>query len=401
MESVIIADSRRLRILGLVVLGALPLGCADSEAHAPEVHESELIREDEAAPAVAAAGTLKPVGEVEVGSQVSGRIVEIPVDFNDVVREGDVLARLDPQVFQAQLRQAEAALQDAESTALMREAALRKAELDLPTARLGLTIVRERKASAEAQQARASRSLDRVSRLEKLEVASEEALDRVETEHTASEALLRERKAEEGVQLRTIQAAEAAVQMAHAELAQARAIVAQRQGAVEEAKVALSRTVIRSPIDGLVIDRKVATGQTVAASLEAPTLFKIARSLKKMEIHARLDEADIGQIRIGQRAKFNVAAYGERKFDARVAQVRVAPEAVENVVTYTVVLLAENADASLLPGMTAVVEIGLEDLPTDVGSAGAPRAAQEAEAGPAGSHGGPPAPTAPGSVPPT
>jgi HlyD family secretion protein len=296
--------------LGLVATQVLLAGCVDSDRRPQPVSRTELIDAAEVVPVVLAAGTLKPVGEVEVGSEVSGRIAALLVDFNAVVRENDVMARIDPQAFHAQVQQAEAALLDARATAMMREAAL----------------------------SRASRSLRRISNLQSKEVASEDALDRAQTE----------------------------VQMARAEVQQARAVVGKREAALEEAEVALSRTVIRSPINGVVISREVARGQTVAASLEAPRLFTIARTLSEMEIHARVDEADIGQIRTGQRATFTVAAHGDRDFDAHVVQVRVAPEIVENVVTYTVVLLAENQDESLLPGMTAITEIDVQSAAEEV-----------------------------------
>jgi len=254
---------------------------------------------------VVASGTLKPVGEVEVGSEVSGRITELLVDFNDVVHQGQIIARIDPEFFEAQLRQAEAALLDAKATVVMWKASLHQS----------------------------ARSLERIMILNKKNAASENMLDKAETE----------------------------VQVGRAELDRAQAVVTNREAALEEAKITLSRTTIRAPIDGLVISREVMSGQTVAASLEAPKLFRIARTLGKMEIHARIDEADIGQIRVGQQTLFTVPAHGNRRFDARVEQVRVAPIIVDNVVTYTVVLLAENRDNSLFPGMTAIIEIAVDN----------------------------------------
>ncbi|MCG7587841.1 efflux RND transporter periplasmic adaptor subunit [Photobacterium sp. OFAV2-7] len=250
---------------------------------------------------VVASGTLKPVGEVEVGSEVSGRITELLVDFNDVVQQGQIIARIDSEFFEAQLRQAKATLLNAKATVEMRKASLRQS----------------------------SRSLERIRILNKKNVASENLLDEAETE----------------------------VWVARAELDRAKAFVRSHEAALEEAKVTLSRTAIRAPIDGVVISREVMSGQTVAASLEAPKLFKIARTLGEMEIHARVDEADIGQLQVGQQAIFTVPAYGEQRFSAKVIQIRVSPKIIDNVVTYTVVLLAENQGDSLLPGMTAVVEI--------------------------------------------
>ncbi|PSW17641.1 efflux RND transporter periplasmic adaptor subunit [Photobacterium sanctipauli] len=258
---------------------------------------------------VVASGTLKPVGEVEVGSEVSGRITELLVDFNDVVHKNQIIARIDPKFFEAQIRQAEAALLNAKAIVEMKKASYRQA----------------------------TRSLKRIKTLNKRNAASANKLEEAETE----------------------------VWVTSAELDQAKAVVISHEAELEEARVTLSRTEIFAPIDGVVISREVMSGQTVAASLEAPKLFKIAHTLEEMEIHARIDEADIGQIRIGQEAIFTVPAYGERQFVASVEQIRVAPIIVDNVVTYTVVLLAENSGESLLPGMTAVVEIETDEKITD------------------------------------
>ena len=300
--------------LGLLVVPQLLAGCDDTDMHPQSAvqptAEAELIYTADVERLVVASGTLKPVGEVEVSSEISGRIVEVLVDFNDVVRENQVIARIDPEFFEARLRQAEAALLDARATAMMREAALRQF----------------------------SRSLDRISELNKNNLASEDEVDIAET----------------------------AVQMGRAELAQAQAVIMNREAVLEEAKVALSRTAIRTPIDGVVISRDVMSGQTVAASFEAPRLFRIARTLSEMEIHAWVDEADIGRIRMHQRATFTVPAHGDRRFVARVVQVRVAPAIVEHVVTYVVVLQAGNEDESLLPGMTAIVEIDLQGAAGEV-----------------------------------
>ncbi|MGF1737022.1 efflux RND transporter periplasmic adaptor subunit [Photobacterium satsumensis] len=254
---------------------------------------------------VIASGTLKPVGEVEVGSEVSGRIIELLVDFNDVVSKGQTIARIDPKFFEAQIRQAEAALLNAKALVAMKQASLRQS----------------------------LRSLKRIRALNKRKAVSENSLEEAETN----------------------------VWVAEAELEQAQAVVISHEAELEEARVTLSRTEILAPIDGIVLSREVMSGQTVAASLEAPKLFKIAHTLDEMEIHARIDEADIGQIRTGQEAEFTVPAYGERRYIAKVEQIRVAPLVVDNVVTYTVVLSVENSGDSLLPGMTAVVEITTDE----------------------------------------
>jgi HlyD family secretion protein len=160
---------------------------------------------------------------------------------------------------------------------------------------------------------------------------------------------------ESGESTRT--AAELARDMAAANLELSNAQVRRHSEALEQARIALERTVIRSPINGIVISRDVDPGQTVAATLEAPTLFTIAHDLGRMQVHARVDEADIGRIREGQRARFTVDAHPGRTFTGIVSEIRKAPLLVQNVITYTVVLDAENPDFVLLPGMTAVLQI--------------------------------------------
>jgi HlyD family secretion protein len=157
-------------------------------------------------------------------------------------------------------------------------------------------------------------------------------------------------------------AAELARQMAASNLELSEAQVRQQAATLEQARIALERTVIRSPIDGIVISRDVDPGQTVAATLEAPTLFTIAHDLGRMQVHARVDEADIGRIKEGQRAIFTVDAHPGRTFNGTVSEIRKAPLLVENVITYTVVLEAENPDLVLLPGMTAVLQVIVEDV---------------------------------------
>lgn len=269
-----------------------------------EIQAVESMPQHEEVFVVIASGTLKPVGEVEVGSEVSGRIIELLVDFNDVVQKGQTIARIDPKFFEAQIRQAEAALLNAQALVAMKKASLRQS----------------------------IRSLKRIKALNKRKAVSENSLEEAETQ----------------------------VWVAEAELEQAQALVISHEAELEEAKVTLSRTEILAPINGVVLSREVMSGQTVAASLEAPKLFKIAHTLDEMEIHARIDEADIGQIRIGQEAEFTVPAYGDQLFTAKVEQIRVAPLVVDNVVTYIVVLSVENNGDSLLPGMTAVVEIATD-----------------------------------------
>src|SRR6516162_11278619 len=155
--------------------------------------------------------------------------------------------------------------------------------------------------------------------------------------------------------------AEAERRMAEANLENAEAVVEQRQAAVDQAQLDLDRTVLRAPIDGTIIKRDVNPGQTVAVTLEAKTLFTIANDLHEMEVHGKIDEADVGELKVGQAAQFTVDAYPERTFSGQVLQIRKFPEVVQNVVTYTAIISAPNPDLLLLPGMTAQLRIVVSD----------------------------------------
>jgi HlyD family secretion protein len=249
---------------------------------------------------VSSTGTLQAVVTVQVGSQVSGTIDNLYADFNSKVKAGQTVARLNPDKFKAAVDQARANLLAAQS--------------NLAKGKVGVE---------DAQ-----RTLGRNKELRKRELVAQSDLDAAQTAHDA----------------------------AVAQVAVNRAQVAQAQAALNQAMVDLDNTVIRSPVDGIVISRNVDVGQTVAASLQAPTLFTIANDLSKMEVHTSVDEADVGSVWEGQDVTFTVDAYPSRRFKGNVFQVRNAPTNVQNVVTYDAVVRIDNKDLVLKPGMTANVE---------------------------------------------
>ncbi|MGP1275218.1 MAG: efflux RND transporter periplasmic adaptor subunit [Caulobacterales bacterium] len=269
---------------------------------------------------VASTGAIAPLITVEVGSQLSGQILELAADFNDEVESGQILARLDPQTFETRVREARASLEVAQSQVSVSQANLTRAR-------------------SEAREA--ERAFERARELVERGTYSQVQFDTAETARDS---------------------AQAGVLVAEANLRNARATLDQRQAALESAQVDLERTTIRSPIDGVVIDRQVDVGQTVAASLNAPVLFIIARDLSRIQIEAQVDESDIGQIAVGQPVTFEVDAFREREFTGEVRQVRLAALATQTVVTYTVVIEAENPGQRLLPGMTANVNIVTGDV---------------------------------------
>lgn len=264
---------------------------------------------------VSTSGPVRALITVQVGSQLSGQIVELKADFNSEVKPGDVMAVLDDKSFVARVAQAKADLAAAEGQVLNQEAAMVR---------------------AQAVDRQAGRAIARQQELATRGVSAQAAVD------TAT---------------RDAEVARADIAVAKAQLVTARATLAQRQAQLDQAQIDLDRTRVRSPIDGTVISRTVDVGQTVAASLQAPELFKIAQDLRRIRIEAQVNEADVGAVLEGNAVEFTVDAYPERTFLGRVTQVRLAATELQNIVTYTVIIEAANEDRRLFPGMTANARI--------------------------------------------
>jgi HlyD family secretion protein len=264
---------------------------------------------------VEATGTINAVTTVQVGSQVSGTIAHLGADFNSRVRKGQVIAQIDPALFQGTVLQTRADLANARASLAAAKANLEKA-----------------KASAVQTKADYARNVG----LAREGVVSQQQLDLAKA---------------------NADSAEAAVDAAAAQVTQAAAQVEQRQAAVAVSETNLRYTTILAPIDGTVVARNVDVGQTVAASLQAPTLFTIAQDLTKMQVYAKTDESDVGMIRAGQPVTFQVDAYPKEVFTGRVSQVRMNATTVQNVVTYDTVIDFDNPGQKLFPGMTAYVTL--------------------------------------------
>lgn len=264
-------------------------------------YRTAAVERGEIRTAISATGTLAATATVDVGTQVSGTLQTVEVDFNDTVTAGQVIARLDPSTLEARVEQASATLS---------------------SARAGLAEAQAAAKNAEADYARKS------------SLAQRQLIARTDADLSL-----------------------AARDQARARIASANAQVRQQQANVDSARLDLEKSVIRSPVDGVVLQRAVEPGQTVAASLQTPVLFKIAGDLRRMEIVLAIDEADIGQVREGQTARFTVDAFPDRNFNGRVKQVRLAATNTANVITYPVVVEVDNPDQTLLPGMTANAEI--------------------------------------------
>ena len=266
---------------------------------------SEVIR-GQLAVTVTATGTLEPVNQVDVGSEISGTIKTVLVDFNDRIKQGQVLAIMDIDLLQAKVNQARASLELAKAQVKQTEA----------------TVLETRN------------KLRRAKELAKTGMCSEEDCD----------------------------AAQASYDRAVADLARTRAQVVQAQASLDAEQTTLAKATIHSPIDGIVLMRDVEPGQTVAASFQTPVLFTLAENLTQMELHVDVDEADVGQVMEGQNAEFTVDAYPNKIFPARITEVHFASQTVDGVVTYETILSVDNSDLLLRPGMTATADIKVKQV---------------------------------------
>ena len=278
---------------------------------------------------VVASGTLNAVTTVQVGSQISGQIKEINADFNTPVKQGQVIARIDPATFELRVNQTRADLDAAASAVMVARSGLAAQQAELGRVKITL--------------ADAERDLARKKALVEKNFISPAELDKARTVLDTTREQLK--------------AVQAQMQVSEAQIGSALAAVKQRESLLKQAQVDLERTIIRAPVDGTVILRNVDAGQTVAASLQAPVLFTIARDLRDMQVEAAIDEADVGRLRVELPVTFNVDAFPRRGFSGEIRQIRKSPQNVQNVVSYTVVISAANPDLALLPGMTANVRI--------------------------------------------
>jgi len=289
-----------LSVIVIIVLGIVTFAISKKRENGQKFRTEKITKGDIQA-TVTATGTVNPVITVQVGTQVSGRIQHLYVDFNSPVKKGELIAQIDPAIFDAQFQQSKANVLNARANVMKAEASL----LD------------------------AKRVFNRNKELLAEKVVSQSDFDVAETNRDAAEAQLNAAKAQ----------------------------VALSEAALKYAETTLFYTKIISPVDGIIISRNVDVGQTVAASFQTPTLFLIAQDLTKMQINTNVNEADIGKISVGQPVEFTVDAYPDITFKGTVSQVRIAPVTIQNVVTYDVVILVDNTELKLKPGMTASVSI--------------------------------------------
>ena len=307
--------NKKVLVVVLLIVGVGVFAAFNLRRKGPVQYYTAQVEAGEIKQVVEATGTINAVTTVQVGSQVSGTIAKLYVDFNSHVRKGQLIAQIDPPLFQGALSQAKA---------------------DQENAKANLAVAIANTAKAKASEVQTKAEYERNLGLSQQGVISQQALD---------------------VAKANAESAVAQVSAALAQEHQARAQVQQKEAAVQVAQTNLDYTNIHAPIDGTVVARNVDVGQTVAASLQAPTLFTIAQDLTKMQVYAKTDESDVGQIRSGQRVVFKVDAYPRETFTGTVSQVRMNSTVVQNVVTYDTIIDFNNPELKLFPGMTAYVSI--------------------------------------------
>lgn len=301
------------------------------------------VEHGDIAQVVQATGTINPVTTVQVGSVVSGNIVKINVDFNSKVKQGEVIAEIDPVPFQVKLAQAQA---DYENSL----ANVKSLEAQIETSRANVLNAKANIAKAQAALNAAQIQLKRTKALVEQGILAVQQRDTDQATYDGALASLHSAQAQ-------ATQAEAQLKTTVAQRDQAKAQVLMKKAAVDSARLDLQHCEIRAPIDGTVIARNVDVGQAVAASLQAPTLFNIGQDLTKMLVYANTDEADVGRIHTGEQATFRVDAFPRDTFAGKVVQVRMNPTTIQNVVTYNTIVAFDNPDVRLFPGMTAYVSI--------------------------------------------
>jgi HlyD family secretion protein len=327
-------EMSRKRLIGATVLavvltaGAAAYGWWGARNAAPDYRFGKVERGTVTA-AISATGTVNPVTAVQVGSQVSGQIREIHVDFNSEVKKGQVIARIDSESFALRVNQAMADLEAARATVL--------------TQRANVVALQTEVSRAKVSRAEAEREFQRNKALHEKNFVSAAALDKAEFAYRVAQE--------------QVNAAQAQLAVGESQVRNVEALVKQRESQLAQARVDLDRTTIRAPVDGVVVKKSVEPGQTVAASLQAPELFVIAQDLRRMQVDVSVDEAEVGRVREGQAATFTVDSFPGRTFSGKVGQVRKAALVVQNVVTYTAVIATSNPNLELFPGMTANVRI--------------------------------------------
>ncbi len=337
----------RAMLVAPPVTAILLIGFWTVGTRAPVVYYASTVEQGDISQLVQSTGTINAVTTVQVGSQVSGTISQMSVDFNSRVKKNQVIAQIDPAILKTRLLQAEADLSNAQASVRSFEAQIETQRADVLAAQAGVERVKSQLNEAEL-------NMKRNRELFEQGIVSAAIRDTAQANYESAAASVKVSEAQ-------LEQSRARLKSVQANTEQARAQVQQRRAASEMAKVDLGHTTILAPIDGTVIARNVDVGQTVAASLQAPTLFIIAQDLTKMLVYAKTDEADVGKIKVGATANFRVDSYPRETFSGKVNQVRMNATMVQNVVTYDTIIEFDNPDQKLFPGMTAYVSVPIAE----------------------------------------
>jgi HlyD family secretion protein len=346
-----------LWFVGLLFLGGMAAGgyVYYWRGEPPPRYLTARVERGRIAATINATGTVNAVVTVQVGSQVTGTIAKLFADFNTPVEEGQVIAQIDSAPFEARVSQARANLASAQAAVQVAQATVENTHATIETAQANVNSAHASIDRAQVILADARRTLERHKGLVSRSVGAQSDLDAAQTASDQAVTQLKLVQAQHEAALGQLKAAKAQGRLAEAQHRAALAQVEQAKAGLQAAELDLAHTTIRSPVKGIVVSRNVDVGQTVAASLQAPTLFLIAQDLTRMQVNTNVSEADIGKVIEGQRVTFSVDAYPDTPFTGKVVQVRNAPITVQNVVTYDAVVEVANPELQLKPGMTANV----------------------------------------------
>jgi HlyD family secretion protein len=355
---------RLLLLIGAVALagGAVwyGVGQSRSSATAEIAWRTATVERGSIIAAVSATGTINPTATAIVGSQVSGQVLEILADYNSNVKAGDILARLNAEQTRAKLDGARADLAQARAQLEIQRSQIDKVRADILKLSATRADAMANVKKADATVADAQKTLERQTALNNRQIASEVTLQQARLQSQTQAAVRDQAMAQIRVVDATEQSLAAELKVSQSQLLSIDAQIAQRDAVVRQIEYDIRNSEIRSPVDGIVIQRNIELGQTVAASLQAPTLFLVAQDMTKIEIYANVDEADVGRVKDGQEVTFTVTAFPAREFSGKVKTVRLGSQTLQNVVIYTAIIEVPNTDLALKPGMTATLRIFTE-----------------------------------------
>lgn len=356
---------KKFLLIAIVLLGgfgawAFASRRAGEGGDAAQRYRTEAVQRGAIIAAVSATGTVTPTTTVIVGSQLSGQVVEILADFNSEVKAGQILARLNRDTLTARHDAAKADLAQARAARLLSDSQSEKVRAEIARAEAQQKDVMAQLQRAEALVADAEATFRRQDSLKARGIASEVTLQSATTQKNTQAAAMRSAEAQIASSRAQVASLQADLKVVEAQKISGDAQIAKAEAQVRQIEVDLSNSEIKSPVDGVVVQRNVELGQTVAASLQAPTLFLVAQNLRLIEIYVNVDEADVGRVKPGQDVEFTVNAYAARTFKGRVKQIRLGSQTVQNVVIYTTIVEVPNDDMALLPGMTANLRLFTE-----------------------------------------